>query len=1629
MQRVMISSMEPSFPKLFIALSLLIPFPVNAATILWQGFTNPTTPARWGDSANWSPNTVPTTNDIARFAVASPLLGSTAVSVADAMYNVGEIYFFNVGVAPYTFTLSGVGNGLTLTGLGITGASSSDVRNQIFNITNNASLIMSNSADLGNIQVNTSAGGILAFTGSGTAGTAKITNNGIIDVSGLTAGNSITLGNYAGSGNIQLGANKVVFTAQSGATTVSGVISGTGAIDINSPTHTLTFSGANTYTGLTTVIDALNFNLTGSIAGDLLVTDGTVTVGAGGSFAGTLTNNSATGSVTLNNALASQTINNNALLLLGNTFGGNNATINNNSGGEIDVNGTADVGDSTIINTGASEIFFNGSVDAAFATIVNDSTSLEGVDISSFTPASFTLGSLSGSGNFFLGSKNLFVNSLLTGSDVNNISGVISGTGSVTFQGNGTTVLSGANTYTGNTTISTGTVNVSGSLVSSNVTTVASTGNFIINGSVGTSVVNNGTTTVNTALGTTGITNNTTGQLNFTGNSDASNSVITSSGAMSIAGLTASSVSIGDYSGSGTINLGAKTLNLNANVAGTHTVSGVISGNGGSLVKQGSGTLNLTAANTYTGNTVVQAGTLNLSGSVAGGILVSDGFLIVTPSGSFAGTLTNNSLTGNVSLFNVLTNQHIINASLLNFESGSSAGSSIIANNTGGTIDFLSGSTAGSSTITNSGTSKIVFLGNSTANNATIVNNATGTGVDISGVTTALTIGSLSGSGDVNLGTKNLSLNGLLTASNTNTISGNIMGSGMVTFQGNGTTVLSGANTYTGNTSVASGTVNVQGSLAASNITTVSTPGTLIINGSVGTSVINNGTTIVNTLLGTTGITNNATGQLNFTGNSDASNSVITSSGAMSIAGITGSTLNIGNYSGSGTINLGAKTLNLNANMAGTNTVSGVISGTGSLVKQGTGTLILSGANLYTGTTFIQNGTLNLTGSLKSMTEVESGAIFDIAAIGSTTGGILIDAGGTANISGSVGPFITNNGLLNFLGTSNAASTAIINNGTLDVNVASLSIGSLSGASTGMIDLFGNTVTVGALNTNTTYLGNVTGPGAFNKTGTGSFTFDGIADPAVTTLISAGTLIAGDISHPGALLGDVTIGSAGTLIGYGGAHSLINNGVFMPGAGGALPAANFMITTDYHQATNGLYVVNIDAAGNANKITVGGTAYLNDGLLDVNTFGNLLSFNRDLVIVEAGHVNGVFTLESTPTFLEQTLTYTPTEVLFRWTYNSNAILAAALTPNELAVAENILLTGATNSINYAIEFMETPEQMTDFLNQLSAATYANQMVTLAQLDRKFQDELAQRIDAYQTCVTAGIRKFKTKKIENVLCNDRVFWFNAYAGSDKISEAAQISGLNTNTLGLNMGGETPFGNGSTVIGFGLGFVDYRGDTAGIESGSYTGDLYQFALYLRQQIALNWRAGFSLGYSLANNNSGDREITTAINGRMITSEYSTNVFDAQGRISYRYFSNQGFDLQPIVGVIYQRVNGSSFTEDGVPGFSLNVKTQDFSSLRSQLGLEADFVLNYRNLDPFVYVAWEREFKNQTAQFQANFVGDPLPFDIVGVDIGKNFFVLQAGVAHIQQRNWELSLSYQGRYASNFSENLLVAQLGYF
>jgi autotransporter-associated beta strand protein len=190
------------------------------------------------------------------------------------------------------------------------------------------------------------------------------------------------------------------------------------------------------------------------------------------------------------------------------------------------------------------------------------------------------------------------------------------------------------------------------------------------------------------------------------------------------------------------------------------TISQAISGTIG-LVKNGIGGLTLSGTCNYTGQTIINQGTLSITGaSVLNGVISGSGSL--AKSGSLAITLGgNNTYSGGT-----------------NYSSSAAAG----------TITFSSGNVFGTGDVTCSGPCQIITSSSVTVPNNFILNSGA---------------------------TMQYRTNG----AQTYTISGSISGAGNVNKTGNGTVVLSGTLTYTGSTTITAGFIRATKTTGASTAT------------------------------------------------------------------------------------------------------------------------------------------------------------------------------------------------------------------------------------------------------------------------------------------------------------------------------------------------------------------------------------------------------------------------------------------------------------------------------------------------------------------------------------------------------------------------------------------------------------------------------------------------------------------------------------------------------------------------------------------------------------------------------------------------------------------------------------------
>ncbi|MCA6421885.1 MAG: BspA family leucine-rich repeat surface protein, partial [Flavobacterium sp.] len=1007
------------FQKLLTFLLIILPSVLFSQTTI----TSVTT-GNWNDTATWVGGVVPVSGDNVIIAA-----GHTVTLVANTDISSGNLTLTGtIALAGFNLTagsLAGAGNigtssGTPLVTVGSNG--SITTYSGVYSGTG-ARLTKEGSGTLTLLGANSYTGATVINAGTLRLGAAdRITNSSaltiatgaVFDMNGFNE----TVFSFDGGGTITsnaVGSVTITYNGPFATTTFSGVIqNGSGTVSLNMPlNNNLTLTGNNTYTGLTSVSNGQIYIGDGGTSGSVA---GNITLGSSGSVffnrsddftfsgnisgggmsvfkqgAGTMT---LTGSITSISSVAVQ--------------GGNLSIGNGGTSGSVSVN----------INNTAT-VVFNRSDNITYSNVISNSGTITKLGAGTLTLSgvntntgafNVNVGTVQISTNERLGNCNLTVASGATfnlngfsetiasiagagtitssavgavtltngGTTTTTFSGVIqngSGTVSLTKSGTGTLTLSGVNTYSGGTTLSTGTLNI-------NNASAIGTGTFIISGG----------TIDNTSAGAITLTTN---------NPQSWNGNFT-------------------FTGTQPLNMGTAAVTLSATrivtvTASTLTVGGVISGTSFGLTKAGAGTLTLTGTNTYTGVTTISAGTLSVASIGNGGTAsnlgqaTSTSANLVLNGGTLSYTGADASTDRGMTLNNVAGNT-IFTSNTLTI-SGVITGTGSITKTGTGTLTFTGTNTYTGSTTISAGTLSIgnggstgAIANTNIANNAALVFNSTsdqtcsgvisgtgtltklGTGTlsftgtnTYTGITTisagTLSIGNGGSTGAI--ANTNIANNAALVFNSTSnqTCSGVISGTGTLTKLGTGILALTGTNTYTGITTISAGTLSLGNNSTTGNIiTNVTNNGTLVFNrsnaytysgiisGSGSVTQSGSGTLTLsgnNTYLGITTIINGCTLSINADNRLGAAPSSPTA-GAIVIDGgtlLTTATFTLNANRGI-TLSSTITTSTFNVSTGTTLTYGGIITGAGSLGKSGLGTLVLSGANTYSGATNISAGTL-----------------------------------------------------------------------------------------------------------------------------------------------------------------------------------------------------------------------------------------------------------------------------------------------------------------------------------------------------------------------------------------------------------------------------------------------------------------------------------------------------------------------------------------------------------------------------------------------------------------------------------------------------------------------------------------------
>ncbi|MBA4019033.1 MAG: hypothetical protein C0483_17840 [Pirellula sp.] len=714
-----------------------------------------------------------------------------------------------------------------------------------------------------------------------------------------------------------------------------------------------------------------------------------------------------------------------------------------------------------------------------------------------------------------------------TGPGVTTISGVIGTGGGLTKTGSGTFLLSGANTYSGATLVSNGTLQISNAaaLPARSAVTVAAgaTLDYLNTATTIGSLSGGGTVTTSTASATRIFTiGRDDTSTTFSGRflpTTVSRMAITKTGAGT---LTLAPTAASTYTGATVINGGALRLDFSAGsltsmLAGTPiTIAGgnleVRGRNSGAAIAQTVGALTIGA----TGGAII----MDANGSAIGTQLTT---LAVTATAAGGTLLINAPANTNVRLGTAFTT---VNARLLFTPDGTNYNWAINTGATTNTIALASGSYFDVAGLTPGGTDT-----NNSRIDSAIVNQITA--LASPWTTNTLKINADAAGQSLDLGLNNLTLTAgglLFTGANDYTIGGS--GGALNSSLGSNSEIL--IHHYgTGNLTLSA---NI-GSGVGNQILTKTGPGKLTL---TGVNSATGGVFVSGGILSFSNVTSGGAGSL---GAGAATVVTIGQGATLQYTGATGTIADTGAGGHTYTLPGGNATIDV-TNSLTTLTLQGAVTGGGGLIKLGPGVLILNGTTAgYLGTTFLNEGTLK-NGAADMLSDVSplviaSGATWDFASGNETVGSIS----GSGTIAGGTGTARTvtfggDNTSTTFTGTFTGAAGHAMSKtgtGTLVLTLSAPNPWTGNKVVTSGTLRFGNANALAS--TGTVFVGNGTGPAlldlnnfnftaaalTFYGTSTGA-TSQGTLTTGTGILTLSGALSVGNSGNPQAALLDASAG-------------------------------------------------------------------------------------------------------------------------------------------------------------------------------------------------------------------------------------------------------------------------------------------------------------------------------------------------------------------------------------------------------------------------------------------------------------------------------------------------------------------------
>jgi autotransporter-associated beta strand protein len=786
------------------------------------------------------------------------------------------------------------------------------------------------------------------------------------------------------------------------------------------------------------------------------------------------------------------------------------------------------------------------------------------------------------------------------------------------------------------------------------------------------------------------------------------------------------------------------------------------------------------------------------------------------------------------------------------------------------------------------------------------------------------------------------------------------------------------------------------------------------------------------------------------------------------LAGHADGTLQLGVGGTSGTVNAGQISFGtagskIVANNTDSATLTAPISGAGGVSRSGTGILILSGNNTYTGGTSIAGGTLQLgnggtTGSIvgnvvdNANFAINRSDAFSFGGVISGSGAFQQLGAGTTTltaIESYSGLTTIAAGRLALSGAGNiSSSSGVLANGLFDISGVSGNgtlLQSLSG--TGGVTLGAKTLALS--NASGNFAGAIGGAGGLTLAA-GTEILSGTSTYTGATNVNAGTLsVNGSIASS-----SLTTVNAGATLGGNGTvgNTTINGGTLAPGNSiGTLAVQGNLVFT-----AAASYMVEVSPA-NADRTNVTGTATLGGATVKASFAPGTYVSKQYTILNATGGVSGTFnTLSNTnlPANFKSSLSYDSNNAYLNLALNFIPPPGSGLNANQQSAANAIVgFFNTTGGIPLVFGGL-TPAGLTQISGEAATGTQQTTFNAMGLFMGLMTDpfiagrgdpvsgsasapQFADDADAASAYASNGNARTKSERdayaavyrkapvLADPFIQRWSVWAAGYGGSQTTDGNAVLGSNNTRSSigGVAVGADYRF-SPYTIAGFALAGGATNFSVNGLGSGR--SDLFQAGAFVRHNVGAAYLTG-ALAYGWQDITT-DRTVTIA-GTDLLRAQFNANAFSGRVEGGYRFLTPWigGVGLTPYAAGQFVTFDLPAYAEQAIAGantFALSYAGKSVTDTRSELGLRTDksFAMQNGIFTLRGRAAWAHDFNTDraiTPTFQT------LP--------GASFVVNGAAPAHdaalvtaSAEMKWLNGFSLAGTFEGEFS-NLTTSYAG--